>query len=1763
MLEHRWTVHTPEDLRILATGGNSQGPTLSVDQPLVLTLLRRYGRGVVLCVVLGLCLVVLWQLARGLLWLGASVMTRLPRPRPTLVVGGALVLGTLVLAALWIPLGVQALRSGPVSQDEAARLSPPTASYQDAVPSSKKAKNEDSDYLSQDRSSQDGRQTASRETTRRLVPAADPSRPPAPTTAATPEPRPLRPSEEGAGSEADEAAATDFARQGRDERKRKESPPPGKDAGEPIAGQRVDVGYLGGLGLGRSKLRSISIQDLPARGAPLTFVRRDAGASLELVYWNEAGLQLTGALLAIAGLALGLALRSRQSLPYGSAVMGLVVVLTVLARILPLVLVPLVNALLLGILLAAAIIGSGALLSWLRNWTLNACARTRGAQRVAALAVVTAVLSLTTATARADENVPVHDPRPGFRVYVTYEPDTLPDHEPGAPLPLPRPSGKVFVPEGVFERLFHLAHPEPEPDRPEPRTLRHQPAIAGVWYDGTVSRQRLELRARLHLVIPAPPRRPASRQSPQPPPLALPLGLKGAAIRGMQLTSLDAGNGGGSALQASLETGPDGSYLLLIPTPRKDMQLQLDLDLVVAPRSEAGVSVDFAFDAPSALAQSLRVTAPGQAGMTVHVPGARGGSRTLVGADGVPLVEASLGLVDQVRVEMRPDEDGVMAAAANAESRLKTRTLSVYSVGISDCRLAQEVTFQVSGGRRDTVAFAVPAGLEVTTVASALLRSWRVVDDPGAATRRLEVILSREVQAGDSFELTLTAEARRDPSSADAYTLPALEPLGTVHATGILALATAPQLTLAVAERSGLSQVNPAGLQRIAQSLDATADRHLDRAYAWARSPWQLSLQLADEEADLRAEVRALLSIARGHAWLRLQVDWRSLRRPVFDLEVGLDAAWQLLDAQTSGLRERSESVENGQRTITLSLERGLRGNTTSTLLLRRDVADDAADLSLPGLVLAGVGRQQGTLAIAAEPSVDLSTQDLSAIEVADPTTLAGWARRPLVPGGRGTAIPSLAFTWSQADWGGTLLLKHLKPLVNASVVLHTRVAAEAWHHAAHIYFGIERAGARSFSFTIPARLARTVEVVGDHLREVRQEPAPDADGEARVRIHVELQGEVRGRYDLAVSASEVPPDPATLPLPRIAVADVERERHFVLVEKAAGLDADLRLAISEGAERVQPEDVLDASSDLDASRIAFALRATAPEWGAVLRSLPLDRDLGPLALVDFAELETVVERDGLARTRVRLRLRNRAYQFLEVAVPSQARLFSAHVGGEPRKIYSSQAQAGQAPSILIPLPKKGRADLPFDVDLIYQEQLAPPSLLTPFDLEAPQVRNAEVSETTWTLWLPEELEFFGFGGNVDETHLAMWQTDVLRKEVEELERLDELTRTGGEHERQLATSNFQQQLARVQEQASVAEVLQTEYAADLAKGKIGKSGLKVVTRDAFSNAGLNLQLAQRAQALDEKARQQAQQRAPQSGELHDRLGTATLQTSGAANAPDAEGLPQMVQTLEKAPKLALAEQELAQKTQQWKGLEDTEAYGFQSKPQSDLSNLQAAHDLNEGDKRDRERQRANAVGGPVITRRGAELRHRGPQMLHDSDRSIGRFADATQPPEGQAETPSGARTEAPADQPGQAAGGRWFDESDDGLARTGRSSRRRLGEDLSGKRAGMLSLAVDLPRSGTAYHFRKLHGGAQVSFRGVSQGALTALHHGLELVVVLILLGLAGSLLAGAAGLWRTALVWTAVLVLTSLALTSTVGLIVAVVTAVAGVVMRRSARA
>jgi len=53
----------------------------------------------------------------------------------------------------------------------------------------------------------------------------------------------------------------------------------------------------------------------------------------------------------------------------------------------------------------------------------------------------------------------------------------------------------------------------------------------------------------------------------------------------------------------------------------------------------------------------------------------------------------------------------------------------------------------------------------------------------------------------------------------------------------------------------------------------------------------------------------------------------------------------------------------------------------------------------------------------------------------------------------------------------------------------------------------------------------------------------------------------------------------------------------------------------------------------------------------------------------------------------------------------------------------------------------------------------------------------------------------------------------------------------------------------------------------------------------------------------------------------------------------------------------------------------------------------------------------------------------------------------------------------------------------------------------------GALSIRVEIPKEGTPYHFKKLQGGAKVSFRYVSEDATDGTARGAAVVLVLVLL--------------------------------------------------------
>ncbi len=129
-----------------------------------------------------------------------------------------------------------------------------------------------------------------------------------------------------------------------------------------------------------------------------------------------------------------------------------------------------------------------------------------------------------------------------------------------------------------------------------------------------------------------------------------------------------------------------------------------------------------------------------------------------------------------------------------------------------------------------------------------------------------------------------------------------------------------------------------------------------------------------------------------------------------------------------------------------------------------------------------------------------------------------------------------------------------------------------------------------------------------------------------------------------------------------------------------------------------------------------------------------------PPAIVQRAELDTVLSADGVALTGARYQLRTKA-AFLEVRLPAQSELWSAYLDGQP------VAPQRDGDRLLLDLPASAQNAMR-DLQVIYQTPVTSVVMLNRVATEAPTLwlrsdRDAQAGEVptadvTWKLLLPE-----------------------------------------------------------------------------------------------------------------------------------------------------------------------------------------------------------------------------------------------------------------------------------------------------------------------------------------------------------------------------------------------------------------------------------------
>ena len=243
---------------------------------------------------------------------------------------------------------------------------------------------------------------------------------------------------------------------------------------------------------------------------------------------------------------------------------------------------------------------------------------------------------------------------------------------------------------------------------------------------------------------------------------------------------------------------------------------------------------------------------------------------------------------------------------------------------------------------------------------------------------------------------------------------------------------------------------------------------------------------------------------------------------------------------------------------------------------------------------------------------------------------------------------------------------------------------------------------------------ASVLEVSAPSLREHRVE---DASGHPVVHLWFtqEMEGDLRVelRWERMGAAGETD---VSAPIAHVDGADVEQGR--VAIEATAAVEVSAR-----DAQGLSPMDVGELPEDLvlrSASPILLAFRyahaTPAPSLAlAVARHTELAlRD----ASIDEATYRTLVTDDGLAVTTVSWTVRNLGLQFLRIALPSGADVWTARVNGRTETPALASEEGASAPEILLTVPRSAE---PFLVELTYATPVSRVGLLGRLSVALPR----------------------------------------------------------------------------------------------------------------------------------------------------------------------------------------------------------------------------------------------------------------------------------------------------------------------------------------------------------------------------------------------------------------------------------------------------------
>ena len=701
-------------------------------------------------------------------------------------------------------------------------------------------------------------------------------------------------------------------------------------------------------------------------------------------------------------------------------------------------------------------------------------------------------------------------------------------------------------------------------------------------------------------------------------------------------------------------------------------------------------------------------------------------------------------------------------------SQIASRSYTQFRMGAEGYDIFRAERVSIIGTPLDQLSFKLLGDWEIASITAANLSEWSVSGE--GEERRLRIWFQKPVN-DVSAQISGWAKLSTD---AEAQT-PGLSLENSVRQEGFIGLQHGESRRFTA---RSLEKLKRSSQQELGAMFTLPEASLPDRIYHFHQPPagQLLSVELEQGQVSIETQIVGVIKPERLHASVRSRYikEGTAARTPLRH-EVELPPEWEVRTVRSAAMRDWEIIDAGGKRRLVVhfntraatgteviwSAERPLQLPATGALTL---------DLPLFRAIAEAKTLQSVDWVLAADQALELSQAAGNTMQNLALERSPRWVQLD------GGDEYHSAFRSSKAESKLVVEVSRRGSVGFATVVSFVRVADDHVQVNARLRFRIEHAGKEQFNLKLPPGAT----LVSLSTRNLRSRTLTEAaDG---ATLLVTLQSPLRGEQiiDLSYRLAKQPRQSVDVRPILINDPEVRQSEHYVgvlRIERGMITVEPLRGLTKLNAEKrpFKPEELPFLPDNVSASAIGDVY-AGEPDWALAVRQRDVKVEVGLEAEISLAVLKTVIAADGGIRSVATYSVRNRALQFLMIAMPEKTTLWGVIVDGQPVTVsYETQ---GPRNLLRIPIARSSLADLPIEVMLVYEsERVKLPATLITVTPQAPEVQKITVVETYWQIFVPEGYEVSRTTGNVKVKEIAgsLLVGGKLKSDISEVERLMKL----------------------------------------------------------------------------------------------------------------------------------------------------------------------------------------------------------------------------------------------------------------------------------------------------------------------------------------------------------------------------------------------------